>query len=203
MNIANGNLLSPGIISNNNFILVSNSTDAYEDSSNRQNQALLKQMQKKYSKSVDCYHYTDCNNHGHVPLSPNNANDARLTNNSTITNNNSNGKRIDDSSNQVKNNVETNSNNINSHNNIQLQRQYSQTSSPLIPRRNDYEPMTRVTIQRQQRVCDLSPTKSPNTPLTNSRQNVCSDDFDESNSYTNPLTQSNYSLIIYYLFIQR
>ena len=42
----------------------------------------------------------------------------------------------------------------------QLQRKCSQTNSPLIPRRNDYEPVARVTIQRQQRVCDISPRSS-------------------------------------------
>ena len=196
-------------MSNSNLIFVNNSIDiTNEDSINRssQNQALLKQMQKKYSKSVDCYHYTDCNNHVNVPVSPNNANDARINNiitpppntttststtNASTTNNNS--KKVDEPNNQVKNNVEIN-NNANSYNNnnIQLQRQYSQTNSPLIPRRNDYEPMTRVTIQRQQRVCDLSPTKSTNTPLTNSTRNIYSDDYDESTTYTNTLTQSKF-----------
>jgi len=187
--IINGNLLSPGIMANNNLILVNNSIDiSNEDTNSRssQNQALLKQMQKKYSKSVDCYHYSDCpsNNHANVPVTPNNANDVHLSAaNATIT-----CKKIDESSNQAKNNVEINTS-ANSNNNIQLQRQYSQTNSPLIPRRNDYEPVARVTIQRQQRVCDLSPTKSTNTPLTNSTRNICADDYDDSSSYTNTLTQ--------------
>lgn len=43
--------------------------------------------------------------------------------------------------------------------NPKVQRQHSH-NSPLIPRRNDYEPMTRVTIQRQQRVSEQSPTKT-------------------------------------------
>ena len=190
--IPNGNLLSPGNISNSNYLLVSASNNAHEDStsncSGSQHQALLKQMQKKYSKSVDCYHYLE-------PTSNASSNSI-----STPSNSDAQGNKADESTslNQVKHNSETNStvninnNNINSNNNIQLQRQYSQTNSPLIPRRNDYEPMTRVTIQRQQRVCDVSPTRNANTPLSNMHKNVWTDDFDESTlSYANGFTQSN------------
>ena len=48
--------------------------------------------------------------------------------------------------------------------NPKVHRQHSH-NSPLIPRRNDYEPIARVTIQRQQRVSEQSPTKSSNERL--------------------------------------
>jgi hypothetical protein len=67
------------------------------------------EMLKKYSKSVDCPHYSQ---------------------NSTSTE--------------------------------KIQRQQSVNCSPLIPRRADYEPMTRVTIQRQQRVEQSPPRLSRN-----------------------------------------
>lgn len=45
-----------------------------------------------------------------------------------------------------------------------VQRQHSH-NSPLVPRRTDYEPVARVTIQRQQRVSEQSPTKCSNERL--------------------------------------
>ena len=219
--LTNGNLLSPAT---NSYILVNDASDT--QNGRTQNQAMLKQMQKKYSKSVDCYHYLD----------PTNTNSASNMQNSTANLNSSNSnlllssspqnnyfttpsvadsttvvkKQHDDSilnktsaesngtltsssnptSTTTTNSTNSNTNsNTNTNSNIQLQRQYSQTSSPLIPRRNDYEPMTRVTIQRQQRVYDQSPTKTLATPITNFGRNV-TDDAEDSNMslYANGLT---------------
>lgn len=149
--------------------------------------AMLKQMQKKYSKSVDCTHYLDKTNETNTPnynlvllsSSPNSGGNSsnKLNTNLITTPVSTHASQSNLMASQTNLNLDelnrliklastdslqkpppvTNSSSLSY--STKIQRQQS-NNSPLIPRRADYEPMTRVTIQRQQRVSELSPTNS-------------------------------------------
>jgi hypothetical protein len=162
---SSSNLLSPI-----HFINNTNSLSTH-------NQMMLKQMQKKYSKSVDCSHYADANLNGANPslVSSSPGGSSLNINNGIctigITPNSNSNSRTNIDSDSIKKSTD-------SLHQYTLQRQHSHTNSPLIPRRNDYEPMTRVTIQRQQRVNEQSPTKTstprtPNFDMPSNKDNNC------------------------------
>lgn len=140
---SSSNLLSP----KSSFISVNSPHLAHNKLNNQE-------MLKTYSKSVDCTHYLDA--------SVNTNNSAGSSSNLCVQNMNL--RSSNDSLRKQENNNQNQNQNQNSTSSTSINKAQSQKSStisnysPLIPRRNDYEPVARVTIQRQQRV-EQSPSK--------------------------------------------
>ncbi len=113
--------------SNNNNLLSPGKAYFMNNTNRQQQEQMLKQMQKKYSKSIDTSYLSSSNS---LTRSPNHSNHSSRYNLDQI-----------DQPKQV-----------------QYQQLNSDTHSPLVPRRNDYEQThQRFSIQRQQRVTDHSP----------------------------------------------